>query len=85
MTSPDDVICKACSYITRLVKFYDIETHDWPLMQRESPELWKRIDELEQLGPLPLEETHKKYRTLILNYERMFMRRASRRERKHAA
>jgi hypothetical protein len=54
-------------------------------MQRESPELWHRIDEIEWLGPLSLEDTHKTYRILILNYERLFMRRVSRREARHAA
>jgi hypothetical protein len=64
---------------------YRIEPYEWPLMQRESPELWQRIDQLEWLGPLPLEETQKFHRILIMNYERMFMRRASRRETRHAA
>ncbi len=85
MASPDDMICTACKYITRLIQHYRIEPHEWPTMQRESPELWGRIDALEWLGPLSLEETQKTYRILIMNYERMFMRRASRREMKHAA
>lgn len=85
MTSPDDIICAACKHITRLIQHYRIEPHEWPLMERESPELWRRIDQLEWLGPLPLEETQKSYRILIMNYERLFMRRASRRETKRAA
>lgn len=85
MTSPDDVICTACRHITRLIKFHGIEPYEWPLMQRESPELWQRIEALEWLGQLCLEETQKTYRRLIMNYERLFMRRVSRREKTHAA
>jgi hypothetical protein len=77
--SPDELICRACSHITRLIRIHGIEPYEWPLMQRESPELWKRIEELEWLGPLPLEETRKTGRILIMNYERIFMRRVSRR------
>jgi hypothetical protein len=85
MPAPDDMICKACSHITRLIRIYAIKPHEWPLMQCESPELWNRIEKLEWLGPMELGETQKTCRILIMNYERMFMRRVSRRERRHAA
>jgi hypothetical protein len=85
MPSPDEVICKACSHITRLIRIHGIELYEWPLMQRESPELWKRIEALEWLGPMGLEQTQKACRSLIMNYERMLMRRGSRKGRRHAA
>jgi hypothetical protein len=83
--SSDDIISAACERIGGLIKFYGIGPGDWPLMKRESPNIWERIEELEWLGPLSPELTHANCRALVLNYERAFLRRAVRKERRRAA
>lgn len=77
MASPESVIDATVKYINRLIRHYGIEPHDWPIMQRESPGLWQAIEAIEWGSPLSLDETHRNCRRLLLNYERMFMRRGS--------
>ncbi len=77
--SVDDVIDEACSIITALIKEYRIASEDWPLMEMESPGIWKRIQDQEWLGPQSFVETQSGCETLVLNHELMFKRRNLRR------
>lgn len=82
--SVDNVIDEACSRITALIKEYRIASDDWPLMEIESPGIWKRIQELEWLGPQSIEETESHCEALVLNHELMFKRRTLKRSAKAA-
>ncbi len=82
--SVDDVIDVALSRITALIKEYRIASEDWPLMEIESPGMWKRIHELEWLGPKSMEETESYSEALVLNHELMFKRMILRRVAKAA-
>ncbi|WP_141732385.1 hypothetical protein [Oligoflexus tunisiensis] len=83
--SADDVIDEACSRITALIKEYRIASEEWPIMEKESPGIWKRIQELEWLGPQSFEETERGCEALVLNHELMFKRKVLRRTASHAA
>jgi hypothetical protein len=84
MASPEGTIDVTIRHLTRLIQQYAIEPHEWPLMEEESPEVWRVIQQIEWLGPQPLEETQKNCTRLILNYGRLFLRRMNRRA-QHAA
>jgi hypothetical protein len=82
--SADDVIDETCSRITALIKEYQIASEEWPLMEKESPGIWKRVQELEWVGSQSCAETERGCEALVLNHELMFKRRALRRVAKAA-
>ncbi|HYX35819.1 MAG TPA: hypothetical protein VE954_22195 [Oligoflexus sp.] len=84
MATIENMIAAAVKYVNRLNQHYQIKEEEWPMMQKESPALWTAIEEIESMKHDTVEEAQKHCRRAIVNYERMFMRRASQRPRSPA-
>jgi hypothetical protein len=75
-----DLICeKNIAAVTSMICAYKITPDEWPLMKLESPEIWKRIEEIEWFGPRTIEQTRLDMEILLKNYDRLFTRRVNRR------
>lgn len=74
LENEQEIISESCSAIGRLIREFGIQPRDWAVMKLQSPLIWKRIEEIEWLGPQSLEVTRRNCETLIKNHERMFRR-----------
>ncbi len=79
MATIESTIEATIKHVKRLIQYYQIADEEWPLMQKESPSLWAALEHIEAMKHETVEDAQKHCRRAIMNYERMFMRRASRR------